>query len=200
MTKSYTPETAILDEPYVRYERLNDEDTAVNAIAYAHDTNNTEAAMGMAIDGAAQTLKVHSDNIIDMRYHSTQRVSRASPGVNPSIISDDMQMACYLHEEKIEIQHEPGFWETFTGFFKEGYKKLRFIDRIVAGDYVDALQVAGECDDDCIKRDTPTCQNSFGISKKFISQDNAALFKLGSGSDLVNGYQEKPNIFQMADG
>uniref|UniRef100_A0A915JQ16 Uncharacterized protein n=1 Tax=Romanomermis culicivorax TaxID=13658 RepID=A0A915JQ16_ROMCU len=145
-----------------------------DVVNYLNNQRQIDTFITESVDFSAQTLKVHSDNIIDMRYHSTQRVSRASPGVNPSIISNDVQMACYLHEEKIEIQHEPGFWEKFTGFFKEGYKKLRFIDRVVAGDYVDALQVAGE--------------------------HNAALFKLGSGSDLVNGYQEKPNIFQMADG
>uniref|UniRef100_A0A915JT28 Uncharacterized protein n=1 Tax=Romanomermis culicivorax TaxID=13658 RepID=A0A915JT28_ROMCU len=93
-------------------------DFVENAIAYAHDTNNTEAAMSMAIDGAFVAI-------------------------------DLLTIAA------------------------ESFGVLAFMGPL--GEIAGVILLVG-----------------LNIYQ--------TVEKLGSGSDLVNGYQEKPNIFQMADG
>uniref|UniRef100_A0A915JTY7 Uncharacterized protein n=1 Tax=Romanomermis culicivorax TaxID=13658 RepID=A0A915JTY7_ROMCU len=150
------------------------------------------------VEQIEQILPLNTGEVIDESL-------RAFFHVNPEdyirkLMSEKLANSELMQQALDYLKKQSNIDTYITGSAEFSGNVLVMHDRLIRNDYTGSIKVASECDDNCIQKHTPTCTNAFGISKKLTSNDKAALFKLGNGSDLVYGYDEKPNIFLMAGG
>uniref|UniRef100_A0A915L720 TcdA/TcdB toxin pore forming domain-containing protein n=1 Tax=Romanomermis culicivorax TaxID=13658 RepID=A0A915L720_ROMCU len=140
-----------------------------------------------------KTVQLRKNAVVDMYHMRGINVSRASPKPN-----DRVHIICPLHEEANEIQ-SPTFWSKVENFFNKIAHSFTLFYHIISHKNLDVI--VKDISDERSSQRGYACHNSFGIKLLNNSTENlAAYFNLGDGNDVISGFANKSNFFQLGAG